>query len=140
MLALDDLTWLPPAQINPPRLAGSYILKLLLPATIGLQVGRLGYFCLAAGTYVYCGSAHGPGGLAGRIQHHTRPVRKPHWHIDYLRQAARLQSLAWQTGSLPLECAWSREFSALIGASIPIPGFGASDCRQGCPAHLVYLG
>jgi Uri superfamily endonuclease len=23
------------------------------------------------------------------------------------------------------------------GASAPIPGFGASDCRSGCPAHLL---
>jgi len=26
------------------------------------------------------------------------------------------------------------------GGSIPIPGFGSSDCRSGCEAHLIYTG
>jgi HEAT repeat protein len=26
---------------------------------------------------------------------------------------------------------------ALTGAGVPAPGFGGSDCRRGCPAHLV---
>jgi Uri superfamily endonuclease len=26
------------------------------------------------------------------------------------------------------------------GATVPIKGFGASDCKQNCKSHLVYFG
>jgi hypothetical protein len=38
---------------------------------------------------------------------------------------------------LPLECAWSQALARLPGTRIPAPGFGSSDCRCACPAHLV---
>ena len=31
-----------------------------------------------------------------------------------------------------------RDLLELPGASVPVPGFGSSDCRA-CPAHLVAL-
>ncbi len=38
-----------------------------------------------------------------------------------------------------LECRWSQAVAGLSGVSVPAPGFGASDCRCGCPAHLVAI-
>jgi len=37
----------------------------------------------------------------------------------------------------PLECHWSQALAKAPGAEIPRAGFGASDCRSGCAAHLV---
>jgi Uri superfamily endonuclease len=35
------------------------------------------------------------------------------------------------------EHAWARALIQLPYASLPMPSFGASDCR--CPAHLIYI-
>jgi Uri superfamily endonuclease len=35
------------------------------------------------------------------------------------------------------ECAWAAGLARMDGASLPVPGFGASDCR--CPAHLIHF-
>ena len=43
------------------------------------------------------------------------------------------------TNGARLECTWVKRLLALLGASAPAPGFGSSDCRNGCPAHLVRL-
>jgi Uri superfamily endonuclease len=121
-----------------PALPGSYALHLTLPERLSaLAVGRLGVFDFPAGEYIYLGSAHGPGGLHARLAHHARPAVNPHWHLDYLRQKACLAGAWFAPARLPLECAWSQALLDLPGAGLPAPGFGAADCRHGCPAHLV---
>jgi len=129
-----------------PRLAGVYALRLRLAGPRKLEVGRLGPACLAGGVYVYLGSANGPGGLQARLGRHLRgDTRRPHWHVDYLRQEAAAIGycyLVTDPGAArpgALECLWSQALLDLPGASAPLPGFGASDCRGGCPAHLVAL-
>lgn len=119
---------------------GSYALHLTLAEPARLAVGRLGMFDFPAGQYLYLGSAHGPGGLRGRMAHHLRHVERPHWHIDYLRALAEVRQVWWAVGDAPLECIWSRAFNGLPGVTWPAPGFGASDCRLGCASHLVGLG
>lgn len=125
-----------------PPVPGSYLLLLVLPAPLRLAVGHLGIFDFPAGDYFYAGSACGPGGLKARIAHHARLAPHPRWHLDWLRPHARLVGgwAACQPGSpsdIPLECRWSQWLAGLPGAAVPAPGFGASDCRCGCPAHLV---
>ena len=128
-----------------PALPGTYALFLRLPAPAELVIGRLGMFSFPAGDYVYTGSARGPGGLRARLRHHLRPVQRPHWHIDYLRAREVVTGGVYAVqeevpaGSVPLECAWSQALLALSDASVPVQGFGASDCGAGCRAHLVYL-
>lgn len=117
---------------------GTYCLVLLLPAETAIVVGRLGTFRFPAGYYLYMGSALGPGGLPARTSRYLRSVYKPHWHIDYLLQHAILLGIGHEAGSKRQECAWAKAALSLPGASIPAPGFGASDCR--CPSHLIYLG
>jgi hypothetical protein len=39
--------------------------------------------------------------------------------------------------SIRLECLWSQALATQSGAFLPASGFGASDCRAGCAAHLV---
>ncbi|MBI5670819.1 MAG: GIY-YIG nuclease family protein [Chloroflexi bacterium] len=115
---------------------GTYLLFLSLPPDLTLEVGRLGSFALAAGQYVYVGSAFGAGGLAARLNHHRRLAPRPHWHVDFLRRAARLDAIWYQEATVRREHDWARVFSALPGVTIPIPRFGASDCA--CPTHLFF--
>jgi Uri superfamily endonuclease len=109
--------------------------KLEDPST--LNIGSLGQFNFAAGSYAYVGSARGPGGLAARLKRHFRPPeqKQPHWHIDYFLARARLQGVTWSVETHAIECEWS---NALAGQGVRWPRrFGASDCR--CEGHLIGL-
>lgn len=119
-----------------PARPGSYILRLRLNHPAHIRAGVLGEFDLPAATYFYCGSAFGPGGLRARVLRHTRAGSRPHWHIDALLACAALEAVAWEEDARR-ECTWSQWLSNQPGALVPIPGFGATDCRNGCPAHLV---
>lgn len=129
-----------------PALPGSYALLLALDHPLSLTVGRMEAFNFPPATYVYFGSAGGPGGLKARLQRHILGSPYPHWHIDSFRSAGVLKSiyfLSTPNHSPPplsrLECAWSQAAAVTQSASIPAPHFGASDCQQGCPAHLIGL-
>jgi Uri superfamily endonuclease len=114
---------------------GTYVLVIQMVQDTDLQVGRLGVVAFPKGYYCYVGSARGPGGWRARLARHLRQRKKPHWHIDYLLR----QALVVETWSAPcaarLECTWGRALLQLPGTTVPVRGFGSSDCR--CPAHLV---
>ena len=118
-----------------PAVAGAYLLWLSLADPVALTAPKPGAR-LDPGVYLYLGSANGPGGLRARVARHLRADKRPRWHVDQLTVAAgvRARALAWVDGS---ECAW-REAVQAAGATVPVPGFGASDCRR-CPAHLLRL-
>lgn len=125
-----------------PRLPGSYALLIPLEEPLPeVEVGRLGRVNLAAGSYIYCGSAQGGGGLAARLGRHLRREKARRWHIDALTATARPSWLLWQVEATPqtpgLECVWSQRLLSR-GFVAPIPGFGSSDCRHRCPAHLLH--
>jgi Uri superfamily endonuclease len=105
-------------------------------ATIRIRVGRLGVFRFRPGTYVYTGRA--ARGLKARVLRHIRGSQCKHWHIDYLlgRSEVRLQRVTLASGNPADEC---RVNQATPGRPV-IRGFGASDCRQGCGAHLRQFG
>ncbi len=112
---------------------GAYLLVVRLDRLLGLKLS--GRSCsLDAGTYAYCGSARGPGGLAARLARHLRIEKKAHWHIDRLTAAGQVVAVyACPGGS---ECALFEILQRLPDTRTPLPGFGSSDCRR-CPAHLV---
>jgi len=128
-----------------PVQAGTYTLFLTLSTPKVLTIGRLGRFEFPPGVYAYQGSAWGSGGLRGRLGRHLKGTGRKHWHIDYLRAGAEVRGygyLTTRTGVKPVpptECTWSQGLATLPRASIPIPGFGVSDCTSGCLAHLVYF-
>ena len=126
-----------------PVQPGTYALILELVEPRRLVVGKLGIFDFPTGFYIYLGSARGPGGIRARLGRHLGGVRAPHWHIDYLRAAAKVWGYRFQpnadTNLIPQECEWSQALTQLPGASILIPNFGASDCKAGCLAHLIYF-
>lgn len=119
------------------RSRGSYLLLLRLEELSVLPVGSLGLCCFAQGWYIYVGSALGSGGVRGRLAHHLAPVRRPHWHIDALRTVAAVEEVWYQYGTVTLEHLWAAALAQEPGAQIPVPRFGASDCR--CAAHLFYF-
>jgi Uri superfamily endonuclease len=119
-----------------PAEPGTYVLVLRCSTSRAIRIGRLGAVRLRPGYNLYVGSAFGPGGLRARIGHHTRGVARHHWHIDYLRRYARLESV-WYCPGVRSEHELAAAIAGLPGAAIVLPGFGASDCW--CAAHLWWL-
>ena len=111
----------------------TYQLTIDVRRRVRVAIGRLGAFEFPAGRYVYTGSARRA--LEARIARHLRQEKALRWHIDYLLAApgVRVVSVLRSTRG---ECALNRR----VGGTIVAPGFGASDCRAGCGAHLRYLG
>lgn len=110
----------------------SYQLLIRVEVPIRVRVGALGTFDFAPGRYLYTGSARR--NLAARIARHRRSDKKLRWHIDYLLAHPRVRLLAVETAATP-ECRWNQS----VHGTIPVAGFGASDCRRGCSAHLKFL-
>jgi len=113
---------------------GTYALILLSAAERLIEIGKLGRFTVPPGFCVYVGSACGPGGLKARIAHHERISQRPHWHMDYLRPALHLKEIWYTYDAKRYEHQWADALGRLKGATIPIVGFGASDCS--CKSHL----
>jgi Uri superfamily endonuclease len=118
-----------------PASPGTYALVMSIETAVEIEIGALGRRALAAGTYVYCGSALGPGGLHARVGRHLRTEKARRWHVDYLLAAATVVGVWVCESSERLECVLAAALAARDGSTRPIPGFGASDC--GCPGHLV---
>jgi Uri superfamily endonuclease len=119
-----------------PKNPGAYVLFFNLRASLRLDIAALDYPLAARGRYAYCGSARGPGGLRARIARHLRADKALHWHIDRLSASADMSAVAYTIDGS--ECALLDRLLAGTGASVPIPGFGSSDCRH-CSSHLVRI-
>ncbi|MFA6012073.1 MAG: GIY-YIG nuclease family protein [Desulfobacteraceae bacterium] len=115
---------------------GTYILVLRLAKATALSIGKLGHFDFKKGYYLYVGSAFGPGGLASRLKHHLSVSPKPRWHLDYLRPATTITDIRISDENERAEHIWATHLSLMENFSIPIPGFGSSDCH--CLAHLFH--
>lgn len=92
-------------------------------------VGRLGEFVFPKGCYIYTGSALR--NFEARIGRHLSPIKKMHWHVDYLLAASGVCVREVRRFG-EAECLVNRRTSG----EIIVPGFGASDCRAGCGSHL----
>ena len=121
-----------------PSEPGSYVLIMRLEEPTKITIGRLGTWEFEAGYYAYAGSALGAGGLAGRLSHHTRSDKPTQWHIDYLLVRACLVEVWYAVDKKRKECIWASALRSVPGGKVPVPSFGASDCR--CLTHLVYFG
>lgn len=118
---------------------GSYRLVLRLNRSANLEVGRRGTVTLPPGLYVYVGSARR--NLAQRVARHQRLARtkegRRHWHVDALLLHPDSELVVAELHPGAEECPLLQATLRLAGSSVPVPGFGATDCRAGCPAHLV---
>ena len=113
---------------------GAYLLVVALSRPLALPRPALKSARLGAGHYLYAGSALGPGGIRARVRRHARKGKRRHWHIDHLTEAGTLRAALALPGMG--ECDVLGTLLALPGVTVPVPGFGSSDCRA-CPAHLL---
>jgi Uri superfamily endonuclease len=120
-----------------PSEPGTYALLCYSHRAELVPIGRLGRLQLRRGYFVYVGSALGPGGLRARLTHHLRPARKPHWHIDYLRAQTRLDRIWLIPGCDRREHQWAEVLKSNLNGTVPLPGFGSSDCD--CESHLFFF-
>jgi len=120
---------------------GAYIFYLDVTKPQMLEVGSLGTISLPAGRYIYVGSACR--GIASRLaRHHRLADRKTgqiHWHIDHLLIQQHVQWAGETVREDGIECEISAKVASLKGVTAPVPGFGSSDCRAGCRAHLYLM-
>jgi len=124
-------------------LKGVYTLIIFLYADTSLRIGKLGTHLFPCGTYTYTGSAMGIGALSleNRIKRHLRKDKKIKWHIDYLLNSsnAQIQAVIYAEAREKFECKVSKEIEKLRVAQVLVRKFGASDCKEGCHAHLHYF-
>jgi len=120
-----------------PNIPGSYVIMGELPGNVYVDVGAFGHFEMKTGRYFYCGNARGSGGLQARIMRHFKDEKKNFWHFDYVRPHLNLLCVWWCDARVS-ECDFCRHIGRVNNASHPILGFGASDCENDCPSHLVY--
>lgn len=125
------------SSIEIPATAGQYLLFLEVEEPVQMAIGRLGIYRFEPRSYIYVGSARGPGGLSGRVSRHLRAFdeKRCYWHIDYLSRTARIVAVGWSAEPQLSECDWSAALGVL-GRRWPAR-FGASDCR--CAGHLIKI-
>ncbi|MCU0860250.1 MAG: GIY-YIG nuclease family protein [Thermoplasmata archaeon] len=86
---------------------------------------------------MYVGSAQG--GVRQRVGRHLSKRKRTHWHIDHLlKHGEVLSTMVIPCDSKDGECAVAEAVSRADGSTVPIPGFGSSDCS--CESHLFYFG
>lgn len=118
-------------------LPGTYALVLSSSFHQPIKIGKLGTIHAEPGYYLYVGSAFGTGGIKARVRHHRQKTNRSHWHIDYLRISMRLDEIWYTYDPSRLEHKWAQMLGQTKGASIPLSGFGSSDCR--CKSHLYFF-
>ena len=117
-----------------PRVGGAYALLLHCHGPLTVRYGRKDGVTLPRGTYVYCGSAYGPGGIRARVARHLRAEKTVRWHVDQITTRAGVRDVLAVPGGR--ECDLVARFAAQAGSHFPLPGFGSSDCRN-CVSHLI---
>ena len=112
---------------------GGYFLVVRLDKERIIKIGSLNTIRFRPGYYLYVGSAMKH--LTTRLNRHRRKGKKPHWHIDYLVEAADHVLPIPVRSSLKLECEMAM---ALLPIAQPGPArFGSSDCT--CKTHLFWM-
>lgn len=109
----------------------SYVLHIRMNRTERIRIGKLGTYSFAGGHYLYTGSARRA--LEARIRRHLAEDKNRHWHIDYLLDAASVQTV--YVSDRP-ECDLARWVREQTGGTEPAQGFGSSDCT--CNTHLLH--
>lgn len=120
---------------------GAYILVIKVTRDFKARIGALGRFRIERGTYLYVGSAKRS--IRARVGRHLRLAAerkgRAHWHIDYmLLNSNTLLARVLACRNMD-ECELVMKLYRLKGTSVPIAGFGSSDCKRRCPAHLLRI-
>lgn len=119
--------------------SGLYVFVMRLRTPDFCEVGALGSFHFPAGWYLYAGSASR--NLHKRVERHWSLKKKIRWHIDYLatlQDSEPVGAVLVPKGAGLTECELNQKIGQMVGGQALVPGFGASDCKAGCPAHLWF--
>ena len=119
---------------------GAYVLLIELFEKVRIFHKRT-FYELPTGIYVYVGSALGhANAIESRVTRHIKKSKKIFWHIDKITSLpqVRISNFFSILADTSIECIISQKFFASGNFSVPIPKFGASDCKRGCPAHFYY--
>ena len=119
-----------------PPLPGAYALLIGSVGTVTVPIGGK-TARLPPGAYLYCGSAKGPGGIRARVGRHLKARKALRWHVDRLTAAGGIRGVIVAPDGD--ECDLFNRFRAIAGCTVPVAGFGSSDCCR-CPAHLLRMG
>lgn len=127
-----------------PNTSGVYILVFHQSRKTDISIDRKNTrHSFPPGWYLYVGSACGVGGLNRRLARHQNRIadsKRMHWNIDYFREHAMLCELWYcETGDSGVEHQWAETLTELVDATVPVPKFGASDCKARCQSHLFHL-
>ena len=133
LLTLQDKTIMMENLLPEP---GTYIIVLRIENPVKIRIGKLGHFLFNKGYYLYTGSAHGPGGIKSRVTRHIKKKKTKRWHIDYLGSAGKITDIFLSYSTTKIECFWAEILDSQPYTSIPVKGFGSSDCL--CISHLFY--
>jgi len=118
---------------------GTYTLIVEIGNPTRIKIGDLGTFAFDKGLYTYTGSALGrTQNLGTRLRRHLRASKPRKWHIDYLLAEGKVRMAVLCESELRLECLVNKALGTRTGGITTVRGFGASDCRTGCVAHLYY--
>jgi len=131
-----------------PKLAlptrGNYTLIVLLKSPSRIAAPSHDWSYLRKGYYAYTGSAVGKGAvnLRHRVDRHLRRKKTKHWHIDHLLacRKAKVTAVVTCASAVNRECRINKAIQSIRGATVPMKGFGASDCQENCKSHLAYFG
>lgn len=120
-----------------PGEPGAYALTFRLDDPVTLPISSLKNPVLAAGTYVYAGSAFGPGGIRARVSRHLRIEKKAHWHIDHLSARAACIEVKTYPGGRGRAGSgvWQFRLPRLSGA--PCPPCRRISKQQYCPVTEI---
>jgi len=122
---------------------GTYTLLILIKENVEVTVGNLGRHNFNRGFYTYTGSALGKNGinLKHRIERHLSNNKKMHWHIDYILSLKEsiIVGVIYSILGKDLECIISKKIEDSDLSEIAVKGFGSSDCKSDCRAHLHYF-
>ncbi len=123
---------------------GTYTLLVSVSSKLKVNVGKLGLKAFLPGYYAYTGSALGKGAtsLPNRLARHLKTVKNKHWHIDFLLgdENVAVEAVFCVSNEQNLECQVNQSIKRQLDAKVLIPEFGASDCKNQCKSHLLYLG
>ncbi|MGQ4832849.1 MAG: GIY-YIG nuclease family protein [Candidatus Asgardarchaeia archaeon] len=119
---------------------GAYVLLIKLSEKISLNYKGSEYE-LRDGLYIYVGSAIGyKNAIEKRVARHIRKDKKVFWHVDRITSIPQSEVLGFFVimSHDKIECDVSQRLFKSGNLSVPLPRFGASDCKLGCPAHFYY--
>ena len=125
------------SQLNPLPSSGSYALIIDVARKINLRPEKP--WTIEPGIYIYAGRASRS--LPARLERHKKRVKPIHWHIDWIttHRSAKIMNTIILPDHPEQECAIIRALVSTTSSSFPFRRYGSSDCKEGCPAHLIMI-